>query len=430
MSLEAEQIREGYVLAGKYQVERLIGQGGMGVVLAARHVHLGERVAIKLMRRDSTEQAGAVTRFVREARALARLESIHVARVSDVGVLDDQRPFMVMEYLEGTDLEALLARSGPLGIETTVDYVLQAAQAIAEAHSLNIVHRDLKPSNLFLTQRRDGVPLIKVLDFGISKVTDASVTSVTVTSSLMGSPAYMSPEQMTATAEVDARTDIWSLGVIMYELLSGLQPFRGDTLPQVCARVLQRQPEALRALRPEVSPELEAVVMRCLAKSPSDRYANILEFALALGRVGGQSGRASIERIVRLSGGDPHAALSTPPTTEARRRFPFVVAIGLAAAALVIGGAALWLPRAPATQKVSAEPQVSVVPTPVTGHRAEPPVVAIEPPGPTVPMPATSPTPRRATVPMAPLRRAAPVVSAPPPARSVEIRTKGFGGRL
>jgi eukaryotic-like serine/threonine-protein kinase len=285
MSFAEARVQQGQILAGKYQVEHVLGQGGMGVVLAARHVNLGERVAVKLMRHEAASNPQAVARFVREARAAARLESAHVARVSDVGILDDLRPYMVMEYLDGTDLERLLWSTGPFDPRDTADYVLQAAEAIAEAHSLGIVHRDLKPSNLFLTRRRDRTPHVKVLDFGISKVADMSLPGgdhVATTSSLMGSPMYMSPEQMLSTRDVDGRSDIWSLGVIMYELLCGSPPFVAETLPQVCGLVLQRAPAPLRSRRVDVPVELAAIVERCLAKSPSARYQSIAELAVAL----------------------------------------------------------------------------------------------------------------------------------------------------
>jgi len=233
----AFSLAPGTLLAGKYRVERVLGQGGMGVVVAAQHIHLEERVAIKLMLAEAAFSAEAVARFVREARAAAQLESAHVAKVSDVGTLEDGRPYMVMEYLDGHDLANVLAANGPLPLQDAIDYLLQASEAIAEAHSIGIVHRDLKPANLFLTRRRDRTPQVKVLDFGISKVSGSARSSsdnaLTRTSTLMGTPLYMSPEQMTSVRDVDARSDIWALGIILFELLTGAPPFVGETLPQV-----------------------------------------------------------------------------------------------------------------------------------------------------------------------------------------------------
>jgi serine/threonine protein kinase len=296
----------GEVLAGKYRVERILGQGGMGVVLAARHLQLDEPVAIKLMLSDAASNPDAVGRFVREARAAARLQSAHVARVSDVGTLEDGRAYMVMEYLDGCDLAELLENGGPLAVGDAVDYLLQASEAIAEAHSLGIVHRDLKPSNLFLTRRRDRTPHIKVLDFGISKVVHTGLTpsqpSMTQTSTMMGSPFYMSPEQMTSARDVDGRTDIWGLGIVLYELLVGAPPFVAETLPQICVMVLQSAAPKLRQHRADVPPELEVVLQRCLAKQPSDRFENMAALAVALRDLAGPYGRASVERILLLAG--------------------------------------------------------------------------------------------------------------------------------
>ena len=319
-TMNAPNSMEGQVLVGKYRVERVLGQGGMGIVLAARHIHLEERVAVKLMLAEAAFSGEAVARFLREARAAARLESAHVARVTDVGTLEDGRPYMVMEYLDGSDLSQLLAASGPLAVGDAVDYVLQAAEAIAEAHSIGIVHRDLKPSNLFLTRRRDRTPHVKVLDFGISKVAataGSTDNAMTRTSAMMGSPLYMSPEQMTSVRDVDGRSDIWALGIILFELISGSVPFMGETLPQVCGLVLQSEAPLLSSRRAEVPPELDAVVARCLAKSADQRYQNVAELAVALRGLAGRYGRASVERILMLAGGDEPAPSATPKTEQA-----------------------------------------------------------------------------------------------------------------
>ena len=318
MNAPATPLYEGQILAGKYRVERVLGQGGMGVVLAAQHIQLEERVAIKLMLDDAACNADAVARFVREARAAARLQSAHVARVSDVGTLEDGRPYMVMEYLDGSDLSQVLSASGPLAVQDAVDYLLQAAEAIAEAHSIGIVHRDLKPANLFLTRRRDRTPHVKVLDFGISKVsmTSESDHAMTRTGVMMGSPLYMSPEQMTSVRDVDARSDIWALGIILFELLTGSPPFVGETLPQVCGLVIQAEAPPASSRRADLPVEIDAIIQRCLAKNPNDRYQNVAKLALALQGLAGRHGRASVERIVMLSGdGEPASVPHGPSTT-------------------------------------------------------------------------------------------------------------------
>jgi serine/threonine-protein kinase len=305
------------LLAGKYRLSRVIGQGGMGVVVAATHAQLDERVAIKLLLPEALQNAETVARFQREARSAVRIKSEHVARVIDVGNVDyaaaqlqaelgvplaPGAPFMVMEYLEGQDLSGVLRASGPLSVTDAVAYVAQAIEAIAEAHSLGIVHRDLKPSNLFLTRRPDGTPMIKVLDFGISKAQGPNMTDggMTTTSAVLGSPMYMAPEQMIASREVDGRTDVWSLGVVLYQLLTGRGPFNGTTMTELCARILQEPHAPIRASRPDVPFELESVVARCLEKDRVRRFASVADLAEAIAPFGGQGAAMSAERARRL----------------------------------------------------------------------------------------------------------------------------------
>lgn len=293
----------GQILDRKYRVDRVIGEGGMGYVVAAYHLQLHTTVAIKLLAPALLKNTEAVRRFAREARAAARVVSQHVARVLDVGELDTGAPYMVMEFLEGEDLEDTLDTRGRLPVAEAVDYMLQACEAIAEAHTLGIIHRDLKPANLFCVRRPDGTSWIKVLDFGISKVTDLSTSAadhtVTATTDLMGSPFYMSPEQMESTRSVDARTDIWAMGVILYEILTGQRPFAGETLAEICRRIASRKPRPIREIRPEVSPALEAVVFRCIEKDREKRYSDVGELALALRDFATPRGKHSVETIVR-----------------------------------------------------------------------------------------------------------------------------------
>ncbi|HYP97398.1 MAG TPA: serine/threonine-protein kinase [Polyangiaceae bacterium] len=300
----------GEVIAGKYRIDSELGSGGMGVVLCATHLDLGQRVAIKVLTvSDEDERRDeARSRFLREGRATAALVSDHVVRVYDVGTLESGAPFMVMELLRGYDLARILLQQGPLSIERACDCVRQAADAIACAHAQNIVHRDLKPSNLFLTQRSDGTPLVKVLDFGISKTTGSEperiTSNLTADRSVLGTPFYMSPEQVRDAKAVDQRTDIWSLGLILHELLSGSPAFEGTTLPGVCAAIAADPPAALRLKRPEVPPEVEAIVLRCLEKDPAKRFQTARELVVALTPWAGRTESSTLnDATVRSSSG-------------------------------------------------------------------------------------------------------------------------------
>ena len=279
-------VAPGDLLAGRYRVVRLLGRGGMAVVVEAMHESMGQRVAVKLLRAEAATSPEAFARFLLEAKALAQIRSVHVARVIDVGAFDDAIPYFVMEYLDGHDLATALAKDGPLSIATVVDYGLQICEALAEAHAAGIVHRDIKPGNLFLTREpaggRDGT-LVKLLDFGISIHTLAAGTDATLGGGgFMGSPRYMAPEQMRSARRVDHRADIWSLGVVLHEALAGSTPFVGDTLPEVCAAIAADDAVRVRQLRRHVPIELQDVILRCLEKNPEDRYADVGQLAAAL----------------------------------------------------------------------------------------------------------------------------------------------------
>jgi eukaryotic-like serine/threonine-protein kinase len=310
---QSSELGSGVVIAGKYRIERELGTGGMGVVLAARHVDLNQLVAIKFLHPGTAHQPEVASRFIREARAAVSVHSEHVARVLDVSKLDDGRPYMVMEYLEGRDLSQVIA-GGPLPVPRAVEYVLHACAGMAAAHRLGIVHRDLKPANLFLTQVSDEWAIVKVLDFGISKnALDRSAATLTSTSALVGSPLYMSPEQMTSARHVDLRTDIWSLGAVLFELLSGATPFSGDSLAGLAAAILMQEPASLRDLRPEVPVELEAVILRALRKQPSERFQNVLELACALEPFAAPEALLALERVKRTFGSLPPPSLPRAP---------------------------------------------------------------------------------------------------------------------
>jgi serine/threonine protein kinase len=277
----------GQVIANKYQVEGVIGEGGMGVVVSAWHMGLEQRVAIKLLLSHMRDQEGsALERFQREARAAARIRSEYVCRVLDTGALEDGTPFLVMEYLEGADLADELLRRGRFDVPEAVRYVREACLALIEAHQAGVIHRDLKPANLFLVQRQDGSRSIKVVDFGVSKSISrggAPHLSLTKTSALVGSPIYMSPEQLNSSKDVDGRTDIWALGTILYELLTGRTPFYGDTIPQLVNAVLNTEPVSFASLGITAPAGLEEVARRALSKQREARFANARELYDALG---------------------------------------------------------------------------------------------------------------------------------------------------
>lgn len=293
--IEAEQpvvpVDVGEVIAGKYKIGGVIGFGGMATVAAAHHLELDQPVAIKFLNPDATSRPDAVRRFLSEARSAARLNSPNVARVLDVGTTPTARggivPYMVMELLEGMDLDGVLQERGALPVAEAVEYVLQACAGVAEAHALHIVHRDLKPGNLFLTRRRDGTPVVKLLDFGISKNVARSpngqdATALTADREMMGSPRYMSPEQVRSSKDVDARTDIWSLGVILHELLAGVAPFRANNIADTLVAILHDAPQPIAKTAPDVPRKLVDVVMRCLQKAPEARYQTVEELSAAL----------------------------------------------------------------------------------------------------------------------------------------------------
>jgi serine/threonine-protein kinase len=296
-------VNVGDIMAGKYEVERVLGIGGMGVVVAARHLTLGEHVAIKFLLPEALHRSEVVARFLREGQAAARLRSEHVARVYDVGKLESGSPFLVMEYLDGQDLGRILKQHQVLPpIATAIDYVLQACEGLAEAHASGIVHRDLKPGNLFLVIRPDGSTCIKLIDFGISKVqlpnTDGEDGGMTSTADVMGSPLYMAPEQMRRARDVDVRADIWSLGVILHALVTGKLPFRAPSLIELYSLIGEGAPP-VRTMRPEAPEALEATILRCLQKERDNRFPNVAELAAALAHHGGPDAQASAARTRR-----------------------------------------------------------------------------------------------------------------------------------
>ncbi|AKU96377.1 Serine/threonine protein kinase PrkC, regulator of stationary phase [Labilithrix luteola] len=277
----------GDVIAGKYRLDKVAGEGGMGVVYAATHLVLKQTVAVKVLLPSAATSEAVVERFAREAQAAARIQSEHVARVMDAGSLASGAPFLVMEFLDGCDLEELLQLQGKLPLADVADYLLQALEALAHAHAVGIVHRDLKPANLFLACRPDGSNAIKMLDFGISKaMTSRPEDKVLTGQAVLGSPVYMSPEQLRNAKEIDSRADLWSLGVVTYELLSGAPPFDGDGVGEIFAAILEKDPTPLHELVPSVPKEFSDIVAKCLERKVEDRWPSAAELASAVAKFG------------------------------------------------------------------------------------------------------------------------------------------------
>jgi serine/threonine-protein kinase len=384
-------VKAGDIIDGRYQLERVIGTGGMAVVVAAIDIDVSERVAIKFLFKKAARHKEILQRFEREKAVIGRLEGEHVARMLGSGVVKNT-PYMVMEYLQGRDLSDLLRVQKTLQVEQAAEYLLQACEAVAEAHGLDIVHRDLKPGNLFLTHRSDGSPCIKVLDFGIAKILGGGGDegSLTRTEVVMGSPHYMSPEQMVSAKEVSAATDIWALGVILHELLAGKLPFAERTTEKLCARVLNGDPTPLRDDCPSCPEGLEQVVHRCLQRMPQDRFADVGELAAALAPFAPAHARTQVSRIkhrLRHRGEAPPEGEQLPSVAPPRNpedapeaptvylqkpsRIPWkqatFVAFGLAMAGLGFAGGVFFRGRPvepPAAPVVVSAERVATVPTP------------------------------------------------------------------
>jgi hypothetical protein len=390
----------GTLIGQKYRVDGVLGWGGMGVVLRATHLELDAPVAIKVLHDELAQREEVASRLLFEARAAARLRSCHIVRVSDVGRLESGAPYIVMELLEGADLASILWERGALQVDEAVDYIIQSCEGLAEAHAFGLVHRDLKPENLFIASTPEG-DVLKILDFGISKAVEGSLSctprdTVTSADNAVGSPYYMSPEQMRASRDVDARADIWSLGAILFELLTGRCPFEGESIPSVCAKVLGDEPASLRALASDVPAELELIVDLCLRKNAQERFQHVDELACALSaflknaKTGaepswrrasgielrrGPASAAGIQALARVS------AMATRPKWASRRVRRGVLATVALGGALTLSQASesprSIAPGLPIVAADSAPPaEVSVAAAPIAPGLAEDEIVA------------------------------------------------------
>ncbi len=293
----------GDVINGKYLVQSFIGEGGVGIVAAAQNLELDERVALKFLRPEMLVQTDIVSRFLREAKAASSIKSEYVASVYDVGTTEDGAPFLVMEHLEGKDLGKLTAERGRFGHREATEYIMQTCEALAVAHSKGVVHRDIKPENLFLTSRA-GMSVVKVLDFGISKTAltgsiFGNALPLVKTVSLMGTPLYMSPEQVRSADGADTRSDIWSLGMVLYELLTGTLPYSAPTITELCAAILESPMVSITNYRDDLPAGYIEVLERCIEKDPNKRFQNVAEMAIAFMPFAPKRARICAERAAQ-----------------------------------------------------------------------------------------------------------------------------------
>jgi eukaryotic-like serine/threonine-protein kinase len=422
----------GDVLRDKYIVEEVLGEGGVGIVVAAHNLELDERVALKFLRNDVMHDQDIVARFAHEAKAAVAIKSEHVARVFDVGSTPGGVPFVVMEYLEGHDLGTELAARGRLPVREAVEYAMQVCDALAAAHAKGIVHRDIKPDNLFLLDRGDTIPIVKVLDFGISKAAltgsvFGSLLPTLKTSKVMGTPLYMSPEQIQSTDDVDAKSDIWSLGMVLYELLAGAPAFEAETLEELLALIQHAALPPLAARRSDVPEGLAEILSRCMKKDPGERFQNVGELAVALLPFAPKRSRICAERACQvlwsagLTQGRLHVSSTAPPPSNddresrisrlssgqgvtsldehgagmavqvetrppRRRAMLLVMAVAAVAAGAIAAGVALRQPtrrassEAATSAKTHVDPVVQATSRPVADTPTTTPSPAVEPP--------------------------------------------------
>ncbi|MBI2898371.1 MAG: serine/threonine protein kinase [Deltaproteobacteria bacterium] len=422
--------RGGEVLEGKYRLIRRIGAGGMGSVYLAEHVGIGKRVAVKVLHGEHASNDEAVRRFHQEARAAAAAGHRGIVDVHDIGVTGDGEPYLVMELLDGESLGTLLVREKPIPVRSAVDIALGALSALAAAHRRGVVHRDIKPDNIFLERTISDLPSVKLLDFGVSKMTQPGSLTTTRSGVALGTPHYMAPEQARGEVDLDARVDVYAMGVILYEALTAALPFDAPNCNAVMVRVMTDAPRPPRELRPDLPERLEEVILRAMAKDPANRFRRAEEMIEALLELTEADGADSRARLLYL--GPPAAAdepeapapapahPSTPQTwttdvpgvTTARSR-GLVIAGGGAALLLLAG--ILWLARTDPPSSVVVAKWVPAAapaapPSPPTEPEAVPVTISLEgvPPGARV-------TLDDAVVPELPIRL---------PARDVMLRLK------
>jgi len=417
----------GRTLQGRYRLTRVIGKGGMGAVYEAVQIPLQKRVAVKVMARELSANEEALARFRREAEVTSQLGHPHIVQVFDFGATPAGEHYLVMEYLEGEDLERRLARVGRFSLAATAHVVKQVAAALSTTHARDIVHRDLKPANVFLQRLEEEDDFVKVVDFGISKVRLAT-TKLTGERAVLGTPSYMSPEQANGRIDdIDRRTDEWSLACIAYEMLTGHPPFRGDDASAILYQVIYRTPSPVNESVPELPADVDRVLGRALSKAQGDRFPTVSAFARALEAVA--AGRALPADEANVTGVEvlaPAPVQETAATTTtfsntaaeltgpagARARPPvgtwrYLVAVGVAVTAAVV----VLSFRSP---RVLAPPAVRVTPPIVAGK----PMAA--PPAPVVgALPSAAPPPPAApsgeSRPPAPAENVAPPASPPSP---------------
>ncbi|HEY0706380.1 MAG TPA: serine/threonine-protein kinase, partial [Polyangia bacterium] len=361
--------RVGELVSGKYRITRWIARGGMGEVYEAEHLLLRRRVALKCLNAALAHDEAYVRRFCREAKAAASLQSEHIATVTDIDFLPDRAPYLVMELLDGEDLARTIKR-GPLPVSRAVDIALQVCRGLALAHRSGLVHRDLKPANVFLCRRDDGGVLAKILDFGIAKMSTVEEVALTGPGAVMGTAYYMAPEQARGSLTVDARADIYAIGAMLYEALSGRRPFQGSTYNEVLYKVMTTTPTPLGALDPALPERLTAVIARAMAPDPEDRHPSVEDLAAALSSFE-EAGAGALPR--------PAAGEDRPKT-----RRPLRTRISIAAGAVVACGAiallAPWLSKTEAPAALRALPSASLREAPVapvTAAIASPPSLVV-----------------------------------------------------